>query len=402
MAERDEGLVGSGGAAYDRRRFLRQAGLGIAGIAGGILLDAGASSASPSISSALGGAATAPPTMPPGLVAAAQKEGTLNLIADPDNWANYGTQSTPNTVIGEFYKLYKINCPVVNPEGSSAQELTAILSFKGTPKDPDAVDVSPEIAEQGVKDKAFVPYKVQTWSEIPSVMKDPSGLWYGDYYGVIAFGTNTKVVKNPPKSWQDLLKPEYKGQVAIVNSPAVAGDAFAAVWSAALANGGSLNNIMPGLKFFQKLKDVGNFNPIIANPSQVASGETPIVIEWDYLNLAYRKQYPDIKLVVSVPTDAKFANFYCQAISAYAPHPNAAKLWMEYLYSDLGQLEYLSGYVHPARYAALAAAGKIPASLAKDLPPASEYAGLRFPTLAQINKASAIVVANWDSMVGGV
>ena len=402
MVERDEGVAGSEQGVYDRRRFLSQVGLGVAGIAGGLLFQSAASSASPLSSAVARRAGTAPPTLPPGLLAAAKKEGTLNLIADPYNWANYGTQSTPNTVIGEFYKLYGINCPVVNPEGSSAQELTAILSFKGTPKDPDAVDVSPEIAEQGVADKAFAPYKVQTWNEIPSSMKQASGTWYGDYYGVQSFGTNTKVVKNPPKTWQDLLKPEYKGQVAIVNSPAVAGDPFGSVWSAALANGGSLNNIMPGIRFFQKLKEVGNFNPIIANPSQIASGETPIVIEWDYLNLAYKKQYPDINFVVSVPADGKFANYYCQAISAYAPHPNAAKLWMEYLYSDLGQLEYLAGYVHPARYAAMAAAGKIPPGLAKALPPASEYAGLHFPTLAQINKASAVVVANWDKMVGGV
>jgi putative spermidine/putrescine transport system substrate-binding protein len=155
MVQRDEGVVRPEATAYDRRRFLRQAGLGAAAIAaGGVLFDAGASSASPFISRAVREAATAAPTMPPGLVAAAQKEGTLNLIADPYNWANYGTQSTPNTVIGEFYKLYGINCPVVNPEGSSAQELTAILSFKGTPKDPDAVDVSPEIAEQGEAEKA--------------------------------------------------------------------------------------------------------------------------------------------------------------------------------------------------------------------------------------------------------
>ena len=242
MTQRDQGeaVNESGGPAYDRRRFLRQAGLGVAGIAGAVLLDVGTSSASPFISRAVRGAATSPPKLPPGLLAAAKKEGTLNLIADPYNWANYGTQSTPNTVIGEFYKLYGINCPVVNPLGSSAQELTAILSFKGTPKDPDAVDVSPEIAEQGEAEKAFAPYKVQTWSEIPSDMKDPKGAWYGDYYGVTSFGTNTKVVKNPPKSWKDLLKPEYKGQVAIVNSPAVAGDAFAAVWSAALANGAAL------------------------------------------------------------------------------------------------------------------------------------------------------------------
>ena len=401
---RDEGesVVESEGAVYDRRRFLRQAGLGVAGIAGAVLLDAGTSSASSFISRAVRGAATSPPTLPPGLLAAAKKEGTLNLIADPYNWANYGTQSTPNTVIGEFYKLYGINCPVVNPLGSSAQELTAILSFKGTPKDPDAVDVSPEIAEKGEAEGAFAPYKVATWDQIPASMKVSNGAWYGDYYGVTSFGTNTKVVKHPPQSWSDLLKPEYKGQVAIDNSPAVAGSSFGAVWSAALANGGSLDNIMPGLKFFQKLKAVGNFNPIDAHPSEIVSGETPIAIVWDYLNVGYREQYPGIKYKVNIPTDAKFGNFYCQAISAYAPHPNAAKLWMEYLYSDLGQLEYLAGYVHPARYTAMAAAGKIPAALAKKLPSASEYRGLKFPTLAQINKASAIVVANWDSMVGGV
>ena len=136
MVERDEGVAGSEHGAYDRRRFLRQAGLGVAGIAGAVLLDGGASSASPFISRACGERATAPPMLPPGLLAAAKKEGTLNLIADPYNWANYGTQSTPNTVIGEFYKLYGINCPVVNPDGTSAQELTAILSFKGTPQGP--------------------------------------------------------------------------------------------------------------------------------------------------------------------------------------------------------------------------------------------------------------------------
>jgi putative spermidine/putrescine transport system substrate-binding protein len=403
MAQGDEGVVRPEARAYDRRRFLRQAGLGAAAVAaGGVLFDAGASSASPFVSRAVRKAAVTAPKMPPGLVAAAQKEGTLNLIADPPNWANYGTQSTPNTVIGEFYNLYKINCPVTNPLGTSAQELTAILSFKGTSKEPDAVDVSPEIADQAASEGAFEPYKVQTWGDIPAALKEPNGAWTGDYYGVTSFGTNTKVVKNPPKSWKDLLKPEYKGQVAIDNSPAVAGDAFGAVWSAALANGGSLDNIMPGLEFFKKLKDIGNFNPVDCHPAQIASGETPIAIVWDYLNIGYSKQYPDIKYVVSIPTDAKFANFYCQAISKYATHPNAAKLWMEYLYSDLGQLEYLAGYVHPARYTAMAAAGKIPASLAKKLPPASEYAGLRFPTLAQINKASAIVLANWDKMVGGV
>jgi putative spermidine/putrescine transport system substrate-binding protein len=201
--------------------------------------------------------------------------------------------------------------------------------------------------------------------------------------------------------WSDLTKSEYKNKVAIDGNPASAGDALAAVWSAALANGGSLDDIMPGLTFFKDLKKAGNFNPTDCYPANIASGETPIAIVWDYLSLGYRKQYPTIKLSVSIPTSGRFGNFYCQAISATAPHPDAAKLWQEFIYSDTGQLLYLAGYAHPARYTALAAAGKIPASLAALLPAASEYAGVQFPNLDQITKASATVTQYWDSMVGG-
>jgi len=402
MVQRDdESHDRSEAAAYDRRRFLRQAGLGVAGVAGGVLLEAGASSASPLSLNAARRAATSGPTMPPGLVAAAKKEGSINLIALPPTWANYGAQGTKNTLIGDFYSNYKITCNSVSPDDSSAQELAAIKTNKGTSKEPDVVDVSAAIAVEGAKGGYFKPYKVQTWSEIPASMKAANGAWYGDYYGVISFGTNTKVVKNPPASWADLLKPQYKGQVAIDGNPGAAGDAFAAIFSAALAMGGSLDNIMPGIKFFQRLKAIGNFNSTDCYPANIVSGETPIAIVWDYLNLAYRKQYPTIKYHVNIPTTGRYGGFYCQAISASAPHPKAAQLWQEFVYSDEGQLAYLEGYAHPARYTAMAAAGKIPAKLAALLPPAGEYKGVRFATVAQIAKASAVVVKNWDSMVGG-
>jgi putative spermidine/putrescine transport system substrate-binding protein len=393
--------IGSGGSGYDRRRFLRNAVLGVGGLAAGSLLEACGSSSSTSTTTVAATGSTAAGGMA-ALEAAAKSEGTLNLIADPYNWANYGTQSTPGTVIGGFHALYGIQCPVVNPEGTSAEELAAITADKGTSKAPDAVDVSLAIAAQGASEGLFAPYKVSTWNDIPTSMKDPNGVWTGDYYGVISFGTNTKVVKNPPKSWSDLENPEYKGQVAIDGSPAAAGDALGAIFSAALANGGSLDNVMPGLEFFAHLKSIGNFNPIDCYSANIVSGETPIAIIWDYLNIGYRKQYPNIDYVVSLPTTGKYGGIYCQAINATAPHPKAAELWLEYLYSDAGQLAYLEGYVHPARYEALVSAGKVPASLSAELPTAAEYAGTQFATLDQITKASALCVANWDKMVGGV
>jgi putative spermidine/putrescine transport system substrate-binding protein len=342
------------------------------------------------------------PTLPPGLEAAAKKEGAINLIALPATWANYGTSSTKGTVIGDFYAKYKITCNSVGPDDSSAEETAAIKTDKGTNKGPDVVDVSAAIAVDAVSEGLFAPYKVETWDEIPASMKAANGDWYGDYYGVISFGTNTKVVKNPPKSWADLEKPEYRGQVSIDGNPGTAGDAFAAIFSCALAMGGSLDNIMPGLEYFQHLREIGNWNSVDCYPANIVSGATPIAIIWDYLNLSYVKAYPDINYKVSIPTSGRYGGYYCQAISASAPHPKAAQLWQEFVYSDQGQLDYLKGYAHPARYEALAAAGKIPASLSKLLPPASEYQGVRFATVEQITKASAVVVKHWDTMVGGM
>jgi putative spermidine/putrescine transport system substrate-binding protein len=386
-------------AAFSRRRFLCNTGLGIAGVASGVLLDACGSSTSPAAGS---NSKSTPVSGMAALIAAANKEKAINLIALPSDWSNYGTASTPGTVIGDFHTKYpNISISSAAPDDSSAEELTAIKVDKGNSKEPDVVDVSPAVAATGATGGDFAPYKVQTWADIPANMKESSGLWYGDYYGVISFGTNTKVVSSPPLDWSDLTKPEYKGKVAIDGNPASAGDAFAAVWAAALHNGGSLDNINPGLQFFADLKKAGNFNPTDCYPANIASGETPIAIIWDYLNLAYKKQYPTINYSVSIPTSGKFGNFYCQAISSSAPNPSSARLWEEFVYSDQGQLLYLAGYAHPARYEALANAGKIPASLSALLPPASEYVGVQFPNLDQINKASAYVVANWDKMVGG-
>jgi putative spermidine/putrescine transport system substrate-binding protein len=387
-------------AAYDRRRFLRQVGVGAAAVAGGALLEACGSTTSTATTTTAASSSGGSGGMS-ALISKAKGESQINLIALPDNWANYGTQSMSGTVIGEFFKAYGLTCNSVAPDDSSAEELTALTVDKNTSKEPDVVDVSPAVAATGVTDSAFAPYKVSTWDTIPTNMKDPSGLWYGDYYGVQSFGTNTKVVKNPPLSFSDLTKAEYKGQVAIDGNPASAGDALAAVWAASLANGGSLDDIMPGITFFKDLKSAGNFNPTDCYPANIASGATPIAIVWDYLNLGYKKQYTTFTYDVSIPTDGKFGNFYCQAISAWAPHPSAAQLWEEFIYSDQGQLLYLTGYAHPARYTAMAAANAIPASLAALLPSASQYTGVQFPNLDQITKASATVTQYWNSMVGG-
>jgi putative spermidine/putrescine transport system substrate-binding protein len=96
-----------------------------------------------------------------------------------------------------------------------------------------------------------------------------------------------------------------------------------------------------------------------------------------------------------------FGNYYCQAINKEAPNPYAARLWEEFLYSNQGQLIFLAGYSHPARYADLARKNLVPAALKAKLPPAAAYAHVKFPNPAQNDKATAIVNEQWGPKVAG-
>lgn len=330
------------------------------------------------------------------LIAAAQKEGELTVIALAHDWVNYGE------IISTFSKKYNIKVNELNPDGSSGEELEAIKANKDNkgPQAPDVIDVGLSFGPQAKADGLIQPYKVSTWDSIPNDLKDPDGFWYGDYYGVLAFEVNKSVIKDLPKDWADLLKPEYKGKVALSGDPRTANQAIMSVGSASLANGGTIENVTPGLQFFDKLNKAGNFVPIIAVPGTVASGETPVTIRWDYNALSNRDKSagnPDIGVVI--PASGVVAGVYAQGISAYAPHPNAAKLWMEFLYSDEGQVLFLKGYGHPVRSKDLNAKGKIPADLAAKLPPAEAYDKAVFPTIAAQEILKKSVAENWDKVV---
>jgi putative spermidine/putrescine transport system substrate-binding protein len=328
------------------------------------------------------------------LIAEAKKEGKLNTIALPPDWSNYGE------VMSTFQKKYGISITNDNPDGSSAQENQAARSLKGDPRAPDVLDVSPSFAQAGANEPLYAVYFNSKFKTIPKAMRDGRGFWVGDYWGVASVGVNKTIVKNPPKSFADLLKPEYKNQVALHGSPLTSGSAIAGVYAAAIANGGSLNDIGPGIDYFGRLKKAGNFIAVQATPQTVASGQTPIVIDWDYLNLAYGKEFPSVQWSTVIPTDGVYGAYYCQAINATGPHPFAARLWQEFIYSDQGQLLYLKGFAHPALFQDLAKRKKIPSSLLKGLPSAALYAKVKFASPAQVTKAKAKVNADWANATG--
>src|SRR4051812_10692991 len=328
------------------------------------------------------------------MIAEAKREGHLNTIALPPDWANYGE------IMSTFQKKYGIRITNANPNGSSAQENEAVRSLKGDSRAPDVVDDGPAFAISGTAEGLFAKYFNTNFLTIPRAMKDTRGFWTGDYWGAISIGYNANLVNPAPKTWKDLLNSAYKGKVALNGSPLTSGSAVAGVFAAAIANGGSLNNVGPGIDYFAQLKKSGNFIPVQSTPQTVASGQTPISIDWDYLNLAYVKEFPSANWKVTVPSDGVYGAYYCQAINAAAPHPWAARLWQEFLYSDQGQLLWLKGFSHPARFQDLARRKVIPRSLLSALPAASIYSQVKFASSGQQTRAKALIAKDWPSKVG--
>lgn len=328
------------------------------------------------------------------LVAAAKAEGELTVIALPHDWCNYGE------VVDAFKAKYGLTVNELNPDAGSGDEIEAIKANKDNkgPQAPDVVDVGFAFGPSAKDEGLLMPYKVSTWDTIPAEVKDADGYWYGDYYGVLSFLVNTDVQPNVPADWSDLLKSDYAGQIALSGDPRVSNQAIQSVYASALANGGSLDDAQAGLNFFADLNKAGNLIPLIANNGLVAKGETPIRITWDYNALAAVDSFAgNPKAQVVIPATGRFAGVYVQAISAYAPHPNAAKLWMEFLYSDEGQTLWMKGYCHPIREADLRARNVVPAEILAKLP---DVSGAVFPTVAQLNAAKELITKNWDSVVG--
>ncbi|MFA7508872.1 ABC transporter substrate-binding protein [Mycobacterium sp. TJFP1] len=322
-----------------------------------------------------------------GLVEAAKAEGELNVIALPPDWANYGA------IIKAFSDKYGIKVNSAQPDASSQDEINAANQQKGRSSAPDVFDLGQSVALANTA--MFAPYKVETFDDIPAAFKDADGTWVNDYGGYMSIGFDSSKVP-PVTSVDDLLKPEYQGKVALNGDPTQAGAAFSGVLMVALSQGGSADDIAPGVEFFRKLKEAGNFLPVDPTPATIESGQTPVVIDWNYTNSAETKKLPS--WTVLVPPENPVAGYYYQAINKDAPHPAAARLWQEFLYSDEGQNLFAQGGVRPVRADNMLADGTLDPAVAAALPVVD--GPVTVPTPQQTEAASKYLAENWAAAVG--
>jgi putative spermidine/putrescine transport system substrate-binding protein len=321
------------------------------------------------------------------LVAAANAEGKLNVIALPPDWANYGA-----IITGFQAKYPSIKITSDNPNGSSQDEVNAVQQLGASNRAPDVLDIGMAVALANTN--LFAPYKVATWNDILASQKEPTGLWFQDYGGFMSIGYDSSKVP-AVTSLQDLLGSGFKGKVALNGDPTKANAALNGVMMASLANGGSLDDVSKGVDFFHQLKAKGNFVPVQATTATVKNGTTPVVFDWDYLSAAHGTDVPTWK--VFVPSNAILGGYYAQAVSKTAPHPAAARLWEEYLYSDEGQNLWLKGLARPVRQAAMTTSGKVDAAAAAALPAVNGTPV--FLSASQATAASAYLGSHWAAAI---
>jgi putative spermidine/putrescine transport system substrate-binding protein len=324
------------------------------------------------------------------LIAAAKQEGTLNVIGLPPTFANYGV------LLRTFSQRYGIKINQLDPYITSQQEIAQLNRAKGTAQAPDVVDVETPVAMGNAG--LFAPYRVATWSAIPASQKAADGAWVEDYGGYMSvgydpsrFGTITSLTQ--------LLGRKFAGAVALDGSPTQATSALYGVMMANLALGGTPGDIAAGVNFFRKLRAAGNLVSVQATtPLTIESGSTPVVIDWDYLITAPVVGRTPSTWKIFIPAHAALGSFYAQAINKDAPHPAAARLWEEYLYSqglDGGQNLWLKGGIRPVEQAAMTADHTIDARAAAVYP--AIVGPATFLTPAQVAAAARYLATHWAS-----
>lgn len=326
------------------------------------------------------------------LEAAAKAEGKLNVIALPHNWANYGE------VIDTFKKKYpEITVNEADPNASSADEVKAISTNKGTDKAPDTVDVGTAVANESAA--LFAPYKVQAWESIPATAKDPQGRFNGDYGGIMTIGYN-KTKYGEITSFDQLTDAKFKSTVALNGKPAEAGAAFNGFLSANLGNGGTLQNLQPGLDYFKKLKDAGTLTTVDVTDATIDSGQTGVVFDWSYNQKSTKERLgkQGVEWEYKVLPKAAVAGYYNQAINADAPHPAAARLWQEFLYSPEAQNLWMKGGATPILLDKMKADKTVDeAALADQVK--TDTAPVTY-TQADSKRITSWLQANWDKTLG--
>ncbi|GAB3848442.1 ABC transporter substrate-binding protein [Nesterenkonia populi] len=329
------------------------------------------------------------------LIEDAQAEGQFNAMGLYEDWANYGE------LLEAFSEEYDIEISNDTSTGSSQDLINAVVNRQGQDNSLDYLDTGVSFAEDAAEDGLLAEYSPQTIEDIDEEFVSESGTWINHLGGTVAIGCDTSRVDDCPENFEDLLDPQYSGQVALPSNPTASEGSFMIVHAAAEASGGSFDDITPGIEFFGELSEMGNLVPVEGDAGTIETGETPIVLDWDYLLQPIANDLEDdagIEMEINLPEDGQVSSFYAASINEDAPNPAVARLFYEFLFSDEGQNILLEGYVSPVRLDAMIEQDTVDEDALAELPSQDGIEAPQ-PTLEQREANQQIVNEQWDGTV---
>ncbi|WP_119354907.1 extracellular solute-binding protein [Azohydromonas sediminis] len=295
------------------------------------------------------------------LYEAARKEGMVVSFDTGPTWANWAAQ----------FRAFKARYPdveIVYNDLGSAATVVALDKARNRPQADTAYYFAASAVDAA--DKGLVaPFKPVNFDKLPEVFRHPEGRWFTIHSLTIAFVVNTKLVKNVPQSWADLLKPEYRNTIVYLD-PRSTGVGQVMTFAANFGNGGDMNNVKPGLDYLGRLHQAGSVLRVLGTTpyAQFVKGEIPIWISYenDGLKAKYTDGLGDAVAVV-IPKEASAAAPYAISLVERGPNPNAGKLWLNFVMSDFGQGIFAEGFVRPS-----VPGIALPASVADKMPAAPQ------------------------------
>ena len=326
-----------------------------------------------------------------GLERECRKEGQLNTIALPHYWADY------KAMLDGFRAKYGVKIDEQDPEASSQQEIDAAVTNKGTKRSPDVFDIGLAVAVKYLKTGTFAPYKVRNWNNLQFAKTyDPTYEFTANYSGTMTIGYSGEL--GTINKLEDLLEPRFKGKVALNGDPLGSSTGMNGIYMINKALGGTFDDVSKGVAFFKKLKDIGNFINVNPTASTIASGQTPVVIDNGYVQAGVVKQFAAAGKVWKMYTPASVGSTYNSAISAWAPHPACARLWMEYSLGETGATIWATGGATPTLWVWLLKTGRANAAAKASIGTSKIVA--EAATAAQTAAARAYLKTAWPAAVG--
>lgn len=307
-----------------------------------------------------------------GLVAGGAMAQTAICYNCPTEWADWGTQ----------LRAIKAKTGVTVPADNknSGQALAQLVAEKASPV-ADVTYLGVTFAIQAQKDGVVEPYKPAAWNDIPAGLKDPAGNWFTIHSGTLGFMVNVDALKGKPvpKSWADLLKPDYKGLIGYLD-PASAFVGYVGAVAVNESRGGNMDNFTPAIEYFKQLQKNEPIVPKQTSYARVLSGEIAILLDYDFN--AYRAKYKDkANVAFVIPSEGTVVVPYVMSLVAKAPHAADARKVLDFVLSDEGQAIWAKAYLRPVRAAAM------PKDVEAQFLPASDYARAKAVDYARMAQA---------------